>query len=181
MTNKQLPPGKRTAPHSHARKPPAPQTGTHPLERPTLRATLESPANASPAALLAAQRAYGNRAVNRAIQRAARAGTAPRHHPVDPAATPLQTDPALPANNTGLPDGLKTGLETLSGLSLDNVKVHYNSARPAPLHALAYAQGSDIYLAPGQERHLPHEAWHVVQQAQGRVPATLQLKDSRDD
>ena len=29
--------------------------------------------------------------------------------------------------------------------------------------ALAYAQGSDIHLAPGQEQHLPHEAWHVVQ------------------
>src|SRR5438876_185374 len=30
--------------------------------------------------------------------------------------------------------------------------------------------------APGQARHLPHEAWHVVQQAQGRVRPTLQLK-----
>lgn len=49
------------------------------------------------------------------------------------------------------------------------VRVHYNSARPAQLNAHAYAQGSDIHLAPGQDRHLPHEAWHVVQQAQGRV------------
>ena len=29
----------------------------------------------------------------------------------------------------------------------------------------------------GQERHLPHEAWHVVQQAQGRVKPTMQLQD----
>ena len=31
-------------------------------------------------------------------------------------------------------------------------------------------------VAPGQERHLPHEAWHVVQQKQGRVQTTRQLK-----
>lgn len=30
-------------------------------------------------------------------------------------------------------------------------------------------QGKDIYLAPGQEKNLPHESWHVVQQKQGRV------------
>jgi hypothetical protein len=55
--------------------------------------------------------------------------------------------------------------------------VHYNSSQPAQLNALAYAQGSDIHLAPGQERHLPHEAWHVVQQAQGRVQPTMQIKE----
>lgn len=81
-----------------------------------------------------------------------------------------------PPNRTGLPDGLKSGLESLSGLSMDHVRVHYNSSQPVQLNALAYAQGRDIHLAPGQERHLPHEAWHVVQQAQGRVPATRQLK-----
>ncbi|WP_298333811.1 DUF4157 domain-containing protein [Asticcacaulis sp.] len=80
------------------------------------------------------------------------------------------------ANRTGLPDGLKRGIEHLSGISLDQVRVHYNSARPAQLHAYAYAQGTDIHLAPGQEAHLPHEAWHVVQQAQGRVRPTVQLK-----
>lgn len=78
-------------------------------------------------------------------------------------------------NDTGLPDGLKAGVETLSGMSMDHVKVHYNSAQPAQLNALAYAQGSDIHVAPGQEQHLPHEAWHVVQQAQGRVKPTTQL------
>jgi hypothetical protein len=44
------------------------------------------------------------------------------------------------------------------------------------LNAHAYAQGSEIHVAPGQERHLPHEAWHVVQQAQGRVKPTMQMK-----
>jgi hypothetical protein len=46
--------------------------------------------------------------------------------------------------------------------------------RPAQLNALAYAQGTDIHVAPGQQRHVPHEAWHVVQQAQGRVRPTMQ-------
>jgi hypothetical protein len=79
-------------------------------------------------------------------------------------------------NNTGLPDQLKSGVESLSGMSMDHVKVHYNSAKPAQLNALAYAQGSDIHIGSGQEQHLPHEAWHVVQQAQGRVKPTMQMK-----
>jgi len=89
---------------------------------------------------------------------------------------PAAAAPAAPANRTGLPGRLKRGIEALSGLSLDDVRVHRNSARPAQLQALAYTQGSDIHVAPGQEAHLPHEAWHVVQQKQGRVRPTLQMK-----
>jgi hypothetical protein len=79
-------------------------------------------------------------------------------------------------NNTGLPNQLKAGIESLSGMSLNHVKVHYNSNKPAQLNAHAYAQGSNIHLAPGQEKHLPHETWHVIQQAQGRVKPTMQMK-----
>ncbi len=79
-------------------------------------------------------------------------------------------------NRTGLPDRLKAGVENLSGYSLDGVKVHYNSSRPAQLQALAYTQGTDIHIGPGQERYLGHEAWHVVQQMQGRVQPTMQLQ-----
>ena len=79
-------------------------------------------------------------------------------------------------NNTGLPDNLKSGVENLSGYSMDDVKVHRNSQKPAQLQAHAYAQGTDIHLGPGQEKHLPHEAWHVVQQKQGRVKPTMQMK-----
>ena len=61
-------------------------------------------------------------------------------------------------------------------MSMDHVKVHYNSDKPARLNAHAYAQGSEIHVARGQEKHVPHEAWHVVQQAQGRVKPTMQLK-----
>ncbi|MFN6944919.1 MAG: DUF4157 domain-containing protein, partial [Cytophagaceae bacterium] len=79
-------------------------------------------------------------------------------------------------NNTGLPDDLKAGVENISGYSMDDVKVHYNSDKPAELQAHAYAQGTDIHISPGQEKHLPHEAWHVVQQKQGRVKPTIQMK-----
>lgn len=79
-------------------------------------------------------------------------------------------------NKTGLPDNLKSGLENLSGHAMDDVKVHYNSHKPAQLNAHAYAQGTNIHVASGQEKHLAHEAWHVVQQKQGRVKPTLQMK-----
>lgn len=91
------------------------------------------------------------------------------------AATPLQGG-FEQLNDTGLPDQLKSGIESLSGMNMDHVKVHYNSDKPAQLRAHAYAQGSEIHVGPGQERHLPHEAWHVVQQAQGRVMPTRQMK-----
>jgi hypothetical protein len=84
---------------------------------------------------------------------------------------PLQ----LKENKTGLPDKLKAGVEALSGYRLDDVRVHYNSDKPIQLNALAYAQGTDIHIGPGQEKHLPHEAWHVVQQKQGRVRATINI------
>lgn len=92
----------------------------------------------------------------------------------DSATQKKQNNPKF--NNTGLPNNLKAGIEALSGFSMDNVKVHYNSPKPAELNALAYAQGTEIHLAPGQERHLPHEAWHVVQQEKGKVKADWQGK-----
>ncbi|MEZ5941620.1 MAG: DUF4157 domain-containing protein [Planctomycetaceae bacterium] len=70
---------------------------------------------------------------------------------------------------------MKAGVENLSGFSMDGVRVHYGSSRPSQFQALAFAQGDDIFLAPGQERHLPHEAWQVVQQKQGRVAPTMQM------
>lgn len=77
-------------------------------------------------------------------------------------------------NRTGMPDQLKSGLEQLSGMDLSDVRVRYNSPKPSDVNALAYAQGRDIHLSPGQEKHLPHEGWHVVQQMQERVRATKQ-------
>jgi len=79
-------------------------------------------------------------------------------------------------NRTGLSDSLKGGLESLSGFDLSGVRVHRNSSEPGRVNALAYTQGQDIYVGPGQEKHIPHEGWHVVQQMQGRVQPTIQAK-----
>jgi hypothetical protein len=83
---------------------------------------------------------------------------------------------APPPNRTGLPDRLKAGIEHVSGFAMDDVRVQYNSTKPAGVQALAYTKGTEIHVGPGQEQHLPHEAWHVVQQAQGRAKPTLQMK-----
>lgn len=101
-------------------------------------------------ALLQLQRSHGNRHVQRVVAQA--------------------------QNRTGLPDDLKAGVETLSGLSLNDVQVHYNSSRPTKYEAHAYTQGSEIYVSPGKEKYVPHEAWHVIQQKQGRVRPTMHLK-----
>lgn len=75
----------------------------------------------------------------------------------------------------GLPAQLQDGIHQLSGTDISGVNVHYNSSEPAAVNAHAFAQGNDIHLASGQEKHLPHEAWHVVQQKQGRVSPTTSV------
>ncbi len=87
-----------------------------------------------------------------------------------------QPDSGEVANHAGMPGRLKSGLEALSGMDLSGVRVHRNSAKPAQVNALAYTQGQDIHVGPGQEKHLPHEGWHAVQQMQGRVKPTMQAK-----
>jgi hypothetical protein len=148
------------------------------------------PGLGTPAEVLAIQRTVGNRAVaallGAAVQRQAGAPALEdeeeRQEPARLAAAPVQRETAAaapspaPPNRTGLPDAVKSGVETLSGMSLDDVRVHYNSSAPAEVGALAYARGTDIHVAPGQEKHVAHEAWHVVQQKQGRVGATLDVR-----
>lgn len=75
-------------------------------------------------------------------------------------------------NLTGIPIQMKLDFEQRSGLSFDDVRVHYGSDKPARLGALAYTQGTQVYMGPGQERHLSHELGHVVQQKAGRVRPT---------
>lgn len=87
-------------------------------------------------------------------------------------------------NQTGIPTQMKQQYEQLSHFSFDDVRVHYNSDKPAQLQALAYTQGSHVYIGPGQEQHLGHELGHVVQQKQGLVRPTtvvagLPLNDNR--
>jgi len=89
--------------------------------------------------------------------------------------TAFQEKTNSPPNKTGLPDNLKAGIESLSGIDMSDVRVQRNSSKPAQLNALAYTQGNEIHLGPEQERHLPHEAWHAVQQKQGRVKPSTYL------
>ena len=81
-------------------------------------------------------------------------------------------------DRTGMPAPLRAGIESMSGMDMSDVRVHSNSSEPAKVDALAFAQGNAIHVAPGQEEHLPHEAWHVVQQRQGRVEPTRQLQSN---
>jgi hypothetical protein len=74
--------------------------------------------------------------------------------------------------STGIPSGLRERVEGASGVSMRGVQVHYNSPKPDEVQALAYTAGSHVHIAPGQERNLPHELWHVVQQRQQRVSST---------
>jgi hypothetical protein len=93
-----------------------------------------------------------------------------KHIPISPPAAAQV--PSQEGRGTALPSRLKAGMETLSGLPMDDVRVHYNSSHPLQLQAAAYTQGAEIYVGPGQEKHLAHEAWHIVQQKQGRVLPT---------
>ena len=54
----------------------------------------------------------------------------------------------------------------LPGNPVDRIRVVNESPR---LGAMAYTRGADIHVSPSDQRHLPHEAWHAVQQASGRV------------
>ena len=86
------------------------------------------------------------------------------------ATTATENQPSF--NHTGIPPLLKKQFETTSGFSFDDVKVHYNSDKPMYLQALAYTQGNQVYVCPGQEKHLSHELGHVVQQKAGMVKPT---------
>ena len=116
--------------------------------------------------------------------------------PAPAEATPQSTGSGAPArsaypvqrtaahNETGLPDGLKTKMEGTFGTSLDHLRVNKNSSFPAKVGAIATAQGNRIDIAPGHynpdtsagQKLIGHEAWHTVQQSQGRVKPTMQMK-----
>ncbi len=77
--------------------------------------------------------------------------------------------PIVEPNLTGIPGTMKSRFENLSGLSFDDVRVHYNSGEQAQLQALAYTQENQVYVGPG------HELGHVVQQKRGIVNPTTSL------
>ncbi len=137
---------------------PEPVKITDPIQRAVRRASAGQQGEGlglGPADVLTLQRTAGNRTVQRLLA-------------ADPGRATVQRRRALPKD-------LQAGVENLSGIAMDGVRVHYGSSLPATVQAASYAQGADIHVAPGQEHHLPHEAWHVVQQAQGRVQPTMSL------
>ena len=125
------------------------------------QATGGRPARAGPV-LLQLQRERGNRYVHNLVSRVRQAAPGPAVQGSSPA-------------GPGLPEAVRSGVEAISGISLGLVRVHYNSPEPARLNAAAFAHRGEVHLAPGQERYLAHEAWHLVQQAQGRVRPTARV------
>ena len=69
---------------------------------------------------------------------------------------------------TGIPVHMKNYIENQTGLSYDDVRIHYNSNQPSRFKALGYTQGNNIFLKQGQEKHLMHELCHIAQQKKGK-------------
>jgi hypothetical protein len=75
-----------------------------------------------------------------------------------------------------LPDPVRQKMESFFNTGFADVRVHLGP-QAASIGALAFAQGSDLYFAPGHydpntargQRLLGHELAHVVQQRAGRV------------
>ena len=74
-----------------------------------------------------------------------------------------------PERQAPLPPRLQSAIEHLTGIDMGDVVVHANTGLPGQHGAHALTLGNRIYLDTRSEKILAHEAWHVVQQKQGRV------------
>ena len=65
-------------------------------------------------------------------------------------------------NETGMPDHLKESIENLSGYSMDDVRVHYNSDKPATVQALdtRKARTSTWHRVRNGTCRTRHGMWH---------------------
>ncbi len=98
----------------------------------------------------------------------------------------MKEGPAKGSSGTqsGIPDDVRTKMESSFNTDFSSVKVHANSSKAPGIGALAYTQGHDIHFAPGQynpgtsagQQLLGHELTHVVQQQQGRVKPDAEQK-----
>ena len=76
--------------------------------------------------------------------------------------------PVLDApSNIGQPleAALRHELEAAHNLDLSDVMVHVGH-EPVHVGAQSFISGNDIFVAPGNEHLVPHEATHVAQQRQ---------------
>jgi len=79
------------------------------------------------------------------------------------------------AGGTGLPDALRSSMESLLGADFSDVKILNNSCLPKSIGAQAYTSGANIHFTSGAyqphsaagQKLLAHELTHVVQQRQG--------------
>ncbi|XXY47653.1 DUF4157 domain-containing protein [Sorangium sp. So ce269] len=141
---------------------------------------------AKEAASLAPERMTAKEAAGLALQRRAAfpSGRAGAGH--DRGESGQQAGTGVPASTAGraMPAAVQQRMENAFAADFSDARVHPGSARATALGALAYTQGSDIHVAPGHwapetrrgQELLGHELAHVVQQRQGRVRATAQLK-----
>ncbi|MEM7102180.1 MAG: DUF4157 domain-containing protein [Bacteroidota bacterium] len=87
-------------------------------------------------------------------------------------------------NKTGMPDGVKSKMETAFQSDFSNVKMIPNSNKAFDIGAQAFAQGNEVHFAPGKfnpnthegQELIGHELAHINQQQEGRVQANSQLK-----
>lgn len=63
-------------------------------------------------------------------------------------------------------------------ISLDDIMTGIKVENLAQSNAEDYRIETDINLTSKQEKHLPHEAWQVVQKKQGRAKPTIHIKDN---
>ena len=102
-----------------------------------------------------------------------------------------KNQPQPPAISTGipLPNPFRSNMEGQMGYDFSDVRVHHDHS-PTLIGALAYTQGSDIFIAPGLyspntpagQQLLCHELTHVVQQrGPSETPVAQNLVEVPDD
>jgi hypothetical protein len=89
-------------------------------------------------------------------------------------ASPEASEPAAP-QHTATPTAIP-GL-AVPPQAADQVRVHESPAADR-VRAMAYATGRDIHVGGRSGPAVPHEAWHVVQQREGRVRSALVQDES---
>jgi hypothetical protein len=122
--------------------------------------------------------APGKRTRTEAIQRRRAAGSEP-----PASATEGGVGGGGGGGNGALPAPVQRKMEDAFDFDFSSVRVHQGGEAQA-MGAHAFTQGTDVHFAPGQydpasargQELIGHELAHVVQQSEGRVQATTQMK-----
>ena len=68
-----------------------------------------------------------------------------------------------------LPNKLLFAAKSLTGLSLENVDVIYDSPKTEQYQSDGFVKNNEIHLAKGNKGLIGHETWHMIQRIQNRV------------